>query len=549
MRLNRRQAELFEAFSAITAKAFSDNRLLSCPNLSKAPNYGNVLRRFMLRQPQGKPGFRLWLRVSIRYAVSNGAHFLFMLLSAFFIRVLGWKPPKNELLDPEKPLLLIDSFAVLPRIEKEERYRELYLTGLAEEAEACGHTVVCLYRLYGSRNPLTLWRALKVLAGERPGMIEAHLFTAADWLRLLWHGLSYPFALARLIRSLRHYPESSPQAYIRDALIHTAGQCVLIGEGRRLAGRRLGLLLASRRYAPTSGERPGGKSAHIVTWHENQTVNKCFMRGLAEAEKKTGRRVLTTGAQLSLWPPALLNNFPDDAEASLGLTPDRILVNGPLFLPENTRQNYAVGPSLRYASLFDRQESGTGMASRSGAEAEGSNAASPPRPAGQGPLLVLLSYYPEEARRVLSLVLPFAEAGGEVVYKFHPTAKPEHYSAWLPPSPVIAEGPLSLALDDVKKRQGAVLGSVSGALVEAVVAGIPVLSVAERQPGLGMNYLPDYGKGLLWESIEDGAEVEGALAALTGGLDAPGRDEAVRCLRDMLFTEPNPERVRRDFFL
>ena len=46
MRPKDRPGELFAAFSRISAAAFQDERLLSCPTLSKAPNYGNVLRRF-----------------------------------------------------------------------------------------------------------------------------------------------------------------------------------------------------------------------------------------------------------------------------------------------------------------------------------------------------------------------------------------------------------------------------------------------------------------------------------------------------------------------
>ena len=536
MRLNPLQAELFAAFSGITAKVFSGNRLLSCPTLSKAPNYGNVLLRFMLRQPIAAPGLKTCLRIGLRYTFSNGAHFLFMLLSAAYIRILGWKCPKEALLDPENPLLLIDSFAVLPRIEKEGRYRELYLSGLAEEAQAAGHNVACLYRLYGSRDPRVLWRAFKVLAAHA-GMTEAHLFTLSDWFRLLWHAISYPFALARLIRSLRAYPAHSPQAYIRDALIQTAGQCILIGEARRLAGRRLGLLLAARPFARPSSEKarptPQGRSTHLVTWYENQTVNKCLMRGLAEAEKSTGRHVPVTGAQLSLWPTALLNNLPDDGEAVLGLVPDRVLVNGPHFLPEHTRQRYAVGPSLRYAALFEEVKD-TGESSVQ---------------SGPMPLLALLSYYPEEVKRVLQMLLPLADDGVEVIYKFHPTANPEQFDAWLPASPIIADGPLKDALDDIRRRGGAVLGSVSGALVEAVVAGIPVLSVEEQYPELGMNYLPEYGRGVLWESVTGADEVRDALAALGRHVASPGRAEVVRELRELLFTEPTQERIRRDFCL
>lgn len=544
MRPADRPGELFAAFSRVIGTAFQDERLISCPTLSKAPNYGNVLRRFLLRAHGKPPGPALFCRTALRYVLTNGLHLCFMLLGALFLRLLGWKAPpclKPEALRrPQKPLFIVDTFAVLPRIARDRAFQELYLPGLAEEAAARGREVVRLYRLYGSRSPLQLWRAFRALAAGGNGLTELHLLGPGDWLCLALHIVLYPLSLVRLIRSLKRFSPDSPEAFIREALIRTAGQCVLIGEARRLAARRLGLRLAA---LPAPGaalpDRDGQPDQRppavtIAAWYENQTLNKTFQRGLALAENRTGRHVPVIGAQLFIWPDTLLNNHPDDAEVRFGLTPDRVLVNGPHFLPAATRQRYCLGPSLRYAYLFSPHQA---------EEAE-------QRDPAAGPLLVLLSYHPDEVRRVLRLVLPLALNGSAVVYKFHPATRPEDFSALLPPGPVLAAG----SLKDALRRAGTVLGSGSGSLAEAVTQGLFVLNAEDPAgvPGLGLNYLPEYGKGLLWAPVRHTEDVENALARareVRTESDAQTRRERIAAFRALLFTEPTPERIREAFEL
>jgi hypothetical protein len=541
MRPAQRPGELFAAFSRVIETAFRSERLIACPTLSKAPNYGGVLRRFLLGEPHRPLKPAGLARVALRYLAGNGLHLVFMLTGAVLLRLLAWKVPacltEDALRAPARPLFFIDTFAVLPKVAKDRRFQELYMPGLAEEAARCGREVVRLYRLYGSRNPLCLWRAFRALAAVPGGMTELHLLRVSDWLALVLHLLVYPFSLYRLIRRLARHPEGSPESAIRSALIRSAGQCVLIGEARRLAARRLGLRLAAlpARFpggVPAAMRAASPPPALIVSWYENQTINKCFQRGLAQAEERSGRHVPVIGAQLFIWPDTLLNNHPDDVEMRFKLTPDRVLVSGPHFLPEMTRQVYSVGPSLRYGHLF--AEDGAG-------------------PSGSAPspvLLALLSYHPEEIQRVLRLVLPLSERGWRILYKFHPTSRPEDFSALLPPAPLFAAASLKEALQNCD----AVIGSGSGTLAEAAARGIVVLNAADSSglPGLGLNYLPPYGEGVLWTHVRRSAEVEQAFRAARerNASDSEEERRARRlAFRDLLFTEPTPERIREAFDL
>ncbi|MDL2290730.1 hypothetical protein LJC09_01315 [Desulfovibrio sp. OttesenSCG-928-F20] len=506
MRPSGAAGRLFEAFSQIAARAFVDDRLLSCQTLCKGPDQGQALRRFVLREPPKRTGLVRLFLLAARYIAANTLHFCFMLLTALFARLHGWQSPLALRPEETKPLLLIDTFAVLPRVAADNAWKDLYLPGLAQTAHEQGQRPLTLYRLYGSRSPFTLWQALGVLAHSGPGLLETHLLAPADWLRLARHILLYPLSLLRLVRSLDGAAPDAPERYIREALIDTAGQCVLVGEARRLAAFRLGLTLE--------------RGAHIVSWYENQSVNKAFNRGLSQAKAQCGRHVPVTGAQLFLWPPALLNNQADDAEVALGLTPDRVLVNGPHFLPVSSCQDYAVGPSLRYAHLFaDKKKE--------------------PR-SDSGSLLVLLSYHPEENRRVLDLTRnlsagPFAAQ--DMIFRFHPATCPGDYADLLPREPRLSTGPLAEALAGAT----AVMGAGSGALAEAAALGLPVLAIVDEHPELGLNYLPPFGKGLLWESAGTPQQAATALRALLDRLDEPDRDRAVLTFRDLLFTRPTPE--------
>ncbi len=546
MRPLGRPAALFSAFSRITGRAFANNVLLSCPTLSKAPNYGNVLRRFLVGAPHAPLTKTALLRLCGRYCLTNGLHLCFLLLARLYIAVLRWKLPAaltpEGLSRPEKPLAIIDTFAVLPRIASDRAFADLYLPGLREEADRSGRACVALYRLYGSRNPLVLWRAFTALA-KTDGVTEVHLFSGADWLRLVKHLLVYPIALHRLARSLTHYAQDTPEAYIREALIHTAGQCILLGEARRLAAFRLGLWLAAypgphtagRVQANRKGEDTAGTEGPVIfSWYENQTLNKALQRGLAEAEAKTGRHVSVIGAQLFIWPDTLLNNHPDDGEAALGLVPDKVLVNGPFFLPEASAQTYAVGPALRYGDLFSRMEAAPA-------------ATAAPAALSEKPLLVLLSYHPDETRRVLELVLPLALSGQELVYKFHPATRPEAFAPWLPSDPQLAEGSLASCLQNA----GAVLGSGSGSLAEAAALGVPVLNVEDpaKVHGLGLKYLPEFGEHELWADVTNHYEVTSALARLREFRTRPEYPARLEAFRNLLFTRPTPERIREAFGL
>ena len=513
MHVKGRMKELFDAFSRIGARAFENPRLVSCLMLSKAPHYDHVLRRFLIQAPVRPVSFLQAFDFILRYYLKNLWQYLLLLAARIALFSSGWKA--SPLSKGTSPSLVIDSFLLVPKVVERKRFTEVYLPGLAEEAEKQGWYPVYFFRFHGFSNPRILAKTFKILL-DHPvnALTDLHLFTFGDWLRLLWHVLAYPVAHWRLIRSLRDPGFESPEAYIRAALVHCLPTNFLTGEIRRIAGRRLGEKLDAK--------------ARIVSWHENRTGNKAFYLGLSEAEEKTGRHIPVTGAQLYTWPDALLSSHPDDAEIPLRLTPDRVLVSGPYYMPSASTQKYAPGPSLRYQGLFEKING------------------KPPAPGPEKPVLVLLTAHLVEVERVLTMVRD-AKLAENPVFKFHSTTRVEDFHYLLPTAPSLASGSLYTALEETS----VVVGCGSPDLAEAAALGVPVVAVEDITgiPGLDLNYLPEAGRGNLWQGVRRPEDMPGAIAVLKESLSDPERAARVKAFRDLIFTEPTPGKIVEAFDL
>ncbi len=544
MQAQGKARELFEAFSRINSFAYADTRLLANHVLSKAPHCNDILERFMRdEEPRRFSRFEVLRQVFMCWIVNFGAYFL--LLGERMAQARAGLRALPRIMKMRDSLTVVDIFTLVGRINMEGKFRDYYLPGLYEVLEERGHNCAILARLYGSRNPRVLRKTFEIMREHpQPVLTETELMQFTDWLRLLWFALSFPFAVLRITSLLS---EQGAEGHIRAALLACLPECYLSGECRRLAGRRLAEILP--------------QSARIISWHENQVVDKCFYRGLAQG----GNLARTYAAQLLTWPPTLLNNHADPADAKHKATPDFVLVNGPYFLPhpletlpgaqlnektgETTTPNldmpptatqtkdsahhyfpylpgpaYGVGPALRYKPVFEH--------------------AFTPNP--DDPALFLLSYHPDETRRCLALAKPLADAGIAAAFKFHPATKVEDFSDLLPDNARLVKEGMSEALAGVS----VVIGAGSGALCEAVAMGVPAINV-EPATGLGLNYLPDYGQGELWERASSAEELLAAREKLLDNVRKADhkRVENIHIFRGLVFGEPSVDKTVRAFDL
>ena len=533
--------ELFEAFSRLNSFAYADTRLLANHVLSKAPHCNDILERFVRGEaPRRFSCLEKAKLVIMCWAVNIGAWCL--LIAERFAQARAGLRVLPKVMSMRESLTIVDIFTLVHRINMEGKFRDYYLPGLYEVLEERGHNCVILARMYGSRDPRVLRQTFEILREHpQPVLTEHELMSFTDWLRLLWFALSFPFAVLRITTLLT---DDGAEGQIKAALLACLPDCYLSGECRRLAGRRLAEILP--------------QSARIISWYENQVVDKCFYRGLAEG----GSLARTYAAQFLTWPPTLLNNHADPADAKHKAVPAFVAVNGPYFLPaplgslpgaqtygqigeapvetvtvpgpdtEPPRRYfpyvpgpaYGVGPALRYKPVFERELA----------------------PDPDGPALFLLSYHPDETRRCLALAKPLAEAGIATAFKFHPATSVEDFRDLLPADARLVKGGLSEALEGVSL----VIGAGSGALCEAVAMGVPAVNV-EPAEGLGLNYLPDYGQGELWDRASSAEELLAARQKLLDNARQGDnkRAEATRTLRNLVFGEPTVEKIVQTFDL
>lgn len=527
--------ELFEAFSRVNSFAYADTRLLANHVLSKTPHCHDLLERFARGEaPEGFSFWRILRQVLICWAANLAVYAL--LLAERFVQWRAGLQALPKIKSLAAPLTVVDIFTLVNRINSEGKFKDYYLPGLYEALEERGHNYFILARLYGGRDPRVLRKTFEIMREyECPILTEGELMQFDDWLRLLWFALSFPFAVLRITSLLG---KEGAEGHIRAALLACLNQNYLAGERRRLAGRRLAEILP--------------ESAQIISWYENQVVDKCFYRGLWEG-KCLAR---TYAAQLLTWPAALLNNHADPSDAKHHAVPAFVLVNGPYYLPEPLESlpsaqskrkavapgagglaeaprhyfpyvpgpAYLAGPALRYKPVFENSLI----------------------PDPDGPALFLLSYHPGETRRCLDLARPLADSGMPVTFKFHPATKVEDYQHLLPSNASLIKGGLAESLVGVSL----VIGSGSGALGEAVAMGVPAINI-EPQDGLGLNYLPDYGRGELWERATTPEELFTAKNKLLANVRAAGpqRVESVRAFRELIFGDPTPEKIVQAFDL
>jgi len=313
--------------------------------------------------------------------------------------------------------------------------------------------------------------------------------------------LIYPLLVIGLLKSI---PRTREGLFVRFALLNRLNCGNLLGAVRYFVGRRLAPLLPEKTCC--------------LQWFENQTFERCFNRGLRE----TGAAMPIYGAQLFLWPPEIINIHVDRNEAAAH-KPDVILVNGSYYRHENIDISWKVGQSLRYARLFETFLS----------------------PTNNKNTLVLLPFFRAEARFAIELAVQ-AEPPEKLIFKFHPAKQLAHLKMILPIESVTMEGDLY----DAFRKTRLVIGSSTGALVEAAAVGIPVI-VCRKKAFASYTYLPDIGRGLLWELASNVKQFQEAKALLFDAIMNRNdeRIAAIETLRMALFNRPTPDGILDDLDL
>ena len=494
-----KQKKLFNYLSQASQKAYRDEYLITNDVLCKSETRAKLLERYLAGEIPDS--FSLIKKISkiIQFYSKNTVWFLLYLLAKLAHFLSNQKYDMTGI----KELHALDVFFVIPNIINQKIFKDVYLTGLTETLDKIGKDYVYIPRWFGSWNPFDFFKAFRIIKkAKHPVLVEFQILELSDYVRALLYLATYPFHLRTFAQGLGVSDEDRILGF---SLWETLDTVTIRNYLSFLYGKRISCLR--------------GLKVKCISWYENQASNKTLYRGLRHVPGK----VKIYGAQLFLAPSTLLNIIPDEAEIRFGVLPDKILVNGRGCSLRLKHIFEAVGPSLRYAKLFHTQTD----------------------PSNGDIVLVLLPYWDHAIKNILNLIRGI-KWSVPVVIKFHPAVEKSSYSSQILSKFLVTDEDLYVLF----KRAQVAVGCSSGALVEAMCLGIPVVDIVDPKQFVH-NYMPAEEKGILWDKAVHEEDINLILKRFEEVLRVNPflfRERGER-IRDMLFCKPTDEQIVSAFDL
>jgi hypothetical protein len=497
---NPRVRQLYDYLSKVNKTAYHDEYLLANDVLAKSPLCGDILSVYLKKSPVEKVTLCFMLKQLFLFYLKNfswwGVHLIKKLIH-FLSR------QKYTLAREPGQLTVIDIKFLTESISRQKCFKDNYFTKLADILAEKQKPFLYFPKFYERVDLVSLYRSMRVIRKSKaPVLTEYQLLRLPDYLYLVLFVVLYPLKLFRFIKTLGNEYEDD---LLRFVLWDTLDTTVIRGYLRLLCGRRLS-------HFPI-------KKIKCISWFENQSIDKCFYRGL---RNEPGKATIF-GAQLFIWPDTLLNMHVDEQEKKFDIIPDKILVNGEYYLSGIDSPQFEVGPSMRYKNIF--QVKGNPLEAKN--------------------ILILMPYFEQDLIYLLGLIEGlFLDAS--VLIKFHPATDVRKYRAQLRKNIKVVDSDLY----DLLKEAKIVIGSSTGALVEAVSLGIPVICI-DNKSILTHSYLPFFGEGILWERAEEGSEIIGLVHKLSSSLKHNSRQiqSVSEKFKSMFFCEPTEKQIIDSFEL
>jgi len=218
-----------------------------------------------------------------------------------------------------------------------------------------------------------------------------------------------------------------------------------------------------------------------------------------------------------------MNLFADEQEVPFDVVPDRILVNGSGYSFESSQLKVSVGPSLRYKHLFNDE---------------------PLSPVREN-ILIVLPYWDHVVFEILEIVRQI-DWPKPVKIKFHPAMNWKKYEWMIPDNFSVTEEPIEKLFPHALM----VVGDSTGAIIEAASLGIPVINIS-KSGSFSHDYMPEIGKGIIWDQVEGVGEVSQLVAKFEKMLEENPeqlKEEGAR-LKTFCFSEPTDELIGQAFEL
>jgi len=366
-------------------------------------------------------------------------------------------------------LVIVDTFVHDNSLNDQGVFHDIYLPHLQQYLEKNDFQVLIHPVLFGfSFNYFSIYKRMRQ-SGTHFIIPEDYLHLS-DYLSLL----RYPF------KTWRRKIAAAPFRNFDLAGIIKEDEAKGLGDGSSLLAGLIYRLFFRL-------ERTGMRPQLIISWYENQTIDKALMA----AARRAFPQARLVGAQICLYAYNLLFPFPVQSEVEAGIVPHVLLGMSEhlcRFAQTFTRDlPCRPAAALRYAYIFGERRQG--MAARQGSTA-----------------LVLLPHDLPEAAELLEILLMGLnrlQKEARVLIKCHPNYTPldlkraigeQHW----PERFEIYQGNLAEAM----RGASVVVSSTSGTIVEAAALGIPVIFVG-RQNALNNNVLEGVETELIMECFTE----------------------------------------------
>ncbi len=482
---NHQLESLHNTMNKVTGKAYKFLWLVSNPILARS--YSTCLtERHLTDDEPNTPCWTHILKMLALYYLNNGKNYFRMVRYAYIFK-------RYELPAPAQinDALCIDTVLYLDDALSTQSITLCNMGELQEELIREGKNYVLCPDIYGE---LTKDKMIKlfelVKRTDTPILFNFQFFSVTYALELFAFYLFYPFVLLFFLLSLRN--TSRTISLIKDECIKTLGFDVIQPYKRFLHGKRLGKTCKGK--------------ATILSWHENRAGDKLFYRGLRKAKPS----IEIVGLQTYLMPVNYIGAHLNSNETDLGFGPDRIVVNGPYYLPDQPLIKTIVGHSIRYSHIFS----------------------DPPKKTLGQDVLVLLSGHSGSSGPLLRIVLEALGDKDNLVIRLHPTQSIKKWIHRIPANAKIAQGSLA---DNLKSAR-LVIGTETGSLIEAVASGIPTIDV-DTMGKRGLDFMPELGKGTVWFAVDNANDLR-EMAAKAEECTLYDKNYFARQYRETFFCNP-----------
>ena len=491
--------KLYLHLSKAGKEAYREIYLLSNAVYSKSDLPLEALNSYLAGKEPEKFSVLFRLKKILHYFVKSFSWLLLHLFQGLVHQLSGQK----FIPDSSKPLTIIDIPIMPSHIIKDQDLVDRYFPRLEDRLKSKGINYAYVPKFFGSETIQLCCQIFYLLKKKkRPVIFDLQLLGIFDYLKMFKFILVYPFQVLNKISQRCH---SREDRVLKNLLWETLDHATVKNYTRQLFGRRI-----SQLNLP---------SIRCVSWFENQSQDKNFFKGL----KAFQRKVSIYGAQLYNWPGTLLNHYVDESQSEFGFMPDQMLVNGTYYLRGEGSLDYKVGPSMRYSRLFETEIYTLKKTS----------------------LLILMPIFEYEIKKMMEIIQE-AALTKEILIKFHPFTDSGKYMNHLQGKVELIEGDIYTFFNQVE----CVIGKATGALVEAASLGIPVIHI-ETGSGLSHNYMPQFGKGVIWGSASTGVEIRDWIGKFHNFLlTEPEKIRYIACkYKEMFFCEPTDKGIDEAFDL